>query len=154
MSTGTLNFYGKYHLYLLNDSVELSADTLNVALLTSAYTPVPNSDGIWTDISSNEIAAGNGYSSGGLALANVTFSLTAGAPPAVFSANNTIWTASGGGSISAWRYFVIYSGATHNGIVKPLIVYGYGDNTPQDVPATPSGKTLNIDWNNGNIFTA
>lgn len=154
MSTGTNNFYGYYHLYLLNDTVELGSDTLYVALLTSAYTPSPNGDQKWADISANEIAAGNGYSTGGLALTGVAFTLSGGAPPALFSADNSIWTSSGGGSISAWRYWVLRSGATHNGVVQPLICYGYGDNTPADVPATPTGKTLNIDWNNGNIFQA
>ena len=154
MSTGTSNFYGYYHLYLLNDTVELSADTLYVALLTSAYTPAANTDQKWGDISTNEIAAGNGYSAGGQTVTGVAFALTAGAPPASFAIDNTVWTSTGGGSIAAWRYWVLYSGATHNGVVKPLIAYGYGDNTPADVPATPTGKTLNIDWNNGQVFTA
>jgi hypothetical protein len=115
---------------------------LRMALVSSAYTPDATNTGnaTWANVSANEIANGNGYATGGVALTGVVAAVTNGFK---LSSGNPSWTASGG-SIPAWRYAVLYWLGTIDGVVNPLVGYCLGDSTPADVPATTVGNTLAI----------
>lgn len=110
-----------------------------VALVTSAWTPAPTTNEVWGDVSANELATANGYTAGGGPLTGYSLTQTAGVVKLTFS--NYVWTAAGG-SIAAFRYFVIYALGTFNTRVNPLVAYALGDNAPADVPATTTGNTL------------
>ena len=125
----------------LNDLV---GSNLRMALVTSSYTPNVTATGnsLWSDVSSNEIANGQGYTTGGVALTG-SVSATAGNNGALLTSGNAAWTASGTG-IPAFRYAVMYYLGTLWGMTNPLIGYILCDTTPADIPLTTAGNGLTI----------
>ena len=65
--------YTNYKLKLGQKAEAFNADAFKCALFTSSYTPAPDTDTTYTGISANEVAAANGYTTGGMALASVTW---------------------------------------------------------------------------------
>lgn len=151
MASGTFTIYSKSKDDMrIND---LTGATIKLALVTSVYTPDTSITGntLWADISANEIAAGNGYTTGGIALSSmVATAITNGYK---FSSASPVWTASGG-SIPAHRYYVMYVFGTLWGQVNPLVGYFIGDATPADIPATTTGNTLTATVPAGGWFDA
>lgn len=140
MAVGTFELYTRNFGTMRMDDL-IGAD-VRLALLTSAYTPdYDESTGhrIFSDVSANEIAAGNGYTAGGVAIANEA--KTAIANGFKFESDPFQWVASGG-AIPAHRYPVMYVVGTLWGLVNPLIGSFIGDDTPGDIPATADGNTL------------
>lgn len=116
---------------------------LRMALVGSGYTPDATNTGnsLWANVSANEIANGNGYTTGGAALSSVA--ITAVTNGFKLGSANVSWSASGG-NIPAWRYAVMYYLGTLWGMTNPLIGYFVGDSAPADVPATSIGNTLQL----------
>lgn len=127
------------------------ANTFKLALVSSAWTPAPSTDEVWADMSANEIANGNGYTSGGGTLTSVALTQTSGTVK--FTSAAFVWTASGPG-IPAWRRGVVYASGTLNGKVNPVVGYFLGDSTPADIPLTTSGNTLTVTPNASGILSA
>lgn len=152
MAAGTFTLYGKNKDDLnINDLVGAN---VKLALVTSSYTPsVDSSTGhaLWSDVSGNEIANGNGYTTGGATLASLAATAVTGGFK--FSSANPQWTASGG-NIPAHRYYVMYVSGTLWGLTNPLIGYFLGDSTPADIAATTSGNTLTATCPSGGWFDA
>lgn len=99
----TFNKYEDFVEQLGLETHDLANDTLKLALFTSTHTPAA-SDTSYSALS-NEVAAGNGYTSGGETLTTVSWSETGGT--ATLDADDVSWTASGG-SI-AYQYAVLYN---------------------------------------------
>ena len=150
MAAGTVTIYGKNKDDInINDLV---AATVKMALVASSYTPnVDSSTGhaLWSDVSGSEIANGNGYTTGGVALSSMAATAISGGFK--FSSANPQWTASGG-NIPAHRYYVLYVVGTLWGLTNPLIGYFLGDNTPADIAATSTGNTLTVTGPSGGWF--
>lgn len=128
-------------------AIDLSSPpTVNVTLHNSTYTPNAESQVVYADLT-NELATANGYTNGGQALAGVSW--VQSTTVAIFDANDTVWTASGG-SITA-RHAVLRAVGTFNSQVDPLIAYILLDTTPADVTAT-NGNTLTLQWHANGIF--
>ncbi|MGO4479987.1 hypothetical protein AB4Z32_27550, partial [Massilia sp. 2TAF26] len=125
MAAGVFIIPDKAKLNIANATAILSLNTANfrAALVSSAWTPANSTDEVWADVSANEIANGNGYSTGGGALTGVTLNQSGGTVK--FTCSNFIWTASGG-SIPAWRRLVLYYLGTVNGKVNPLLAHALG----------------------------
>ena len=141
MPAGAFVFFARNLADLrLND---LPSATVKIALLSSSYTPSAGEAGhhVWSDVSGNEIANGNGYSSGGITLSSTN--VTSRTNGWKFSSANPQWSSSGSG-IPAWRYAVMYVSGTLWGKSSPLIGYFLGDAAPADVALTPSGGTLTL----------
>lgn len=122
---------------------DLSGATIKMLLTSSSYTPDTDNSGhiALADIT-NELANGQGYATGGVALSAPTvadFSTTG----YKFSTGNALWTASGTG-IPAWRYGVIYVEGSLWGITSPLIAYFTGDSAPADISLTSAGNSLQV----------
>lgn len=142
MAAGSLVLYsahkGRINLF------DLQSAPVKLALLKSTYTPdtrVSLGHVIWSTISAEEIAAGHGYTAGGLALSNKGVTDITGGRK--FVSSNLVWTATGG-PIPAWRYGVLYVAGSLWGYSSPLLGYFLGDATPADVPATTDNNTLTI----------
>lgn len=151
MAAGTVTLFSKNKDDIrINDIV---AATVKLALITSAWTPDATVTGnsVFADASANEIAAGFGYSAGGVALASMVATAIAGGFK--FSSANPSWSASGG-SIPAHRYYLLYVVGTLWGMTNPLIGYFVGDSTPADIPATTSGNNLTVTVPAGGWFDA
>jgi hypothetical protein len=151
MAAGTFTLFSKNKDRIsINDM--LSA-TPKLALVSSAWTPDSSATGnsLWADMSANEIANGNGYTSGGVTLG--TLAATAVTGGFKFSSANPSWTASGSG-IPAHRYYVMYLSGTVWGRVNPVIGYFLGDTTPADIPLTTATNTLTVTVPAGGWFDA
>lgn len=141
MAVGTITLFGANKDDLNINA--LVAGTVNLALVTSSWTPDVTTSGnsVWANVSANEIASGGGYTTGGIALSSkVATAVTGGWK---FSSASPVWTASGGG-IPVWRYGVFYYVGTLWSLTNPLIGYFLGDTTPANVPATTAPNTLTI----------
>ena len=94
MTASAFTQYAAGGLNVINGAISLNAGTFQMVLMTSAYTPNYATDAHWSDISSHEVAAGGGYTQGGVTLINVaatesngTLSISFGNPAwAAFSA--------------------------------------------------------------------
>ncbi len=152
MAAGTFTLYSKNKDDIrIND---LTGATVKLALVSSSYTPNTDSStghSLWSDASGNEIANGNGYTTGGVSLSSLAATAISGGFK--FSSGNPSWTASGG-NIPAHRYYVMYVSGTLWGMTNPLIGYFLGDNTPADIAATTSGNTLTVTCPSGGWFDA
>lgn len=153
MAAGPFVFPDKAKLNFFSATNLLNGTSTNfrLALVSSAYTPANATDEIWADISANEIANGNGYTTGGGTLTGVTLNQTAGTVK--FTSNAFVWTAAGG-NIPAWRRGVVYYLGTLNGKVNPVVGHFLGDSTPADIPATTNGNTLTVTPNASGILSA
>lgn len=125
--------------------ISIAAQPITVALLTSAYT-FSAAHNVYADLT-NEVANGNGYTTGGQAVSGLAF--TQATTVSNLTGSNVVWTASGTG-IPAFRYAVGYINATVNAIVKPLCFAI--DNNGADVPLTTAGNTLTVTWNATGIW--
>lgn len=130
----TITAYDHLWKLLLTGAIDLDTDTLKVALVTSSYTPSA-AHTIWADVSSYEVASGNGYTTGGVTLTT----------PAVANANigyaNPTWTA----LTKTFRYAVIYKSGSGGGLTNPLLCWLLLDSTPADIVNT--GSNYSIIWN-------
>ena len=133
--------YAKYKNQLkLSD---LASANLRMLLTSSTYTPnvTVTGHGALVDIT-NELANGNGYTTGGVSLTGAV-AATAGNNGYKLSSGDAAWTASGAG-IPACRYAVLYYLGALWGATSPLIGYILLDSAPADIPLTASGNTLTI----------
>lgn len=142
----SITFYNSFKEYVADGTFDLNTDSFKVALVSSSYT-FSAAHTVYADLT-NELSTANGYTSGGAALASVTFSQTSGT--ATFDAADTTWTASGGSIVA--RRAVIYKDGTANTRVKPLIASILLDTTPADITVT-TGNTLTLQYNASGIFT-
>jgi hypothetical protein len=114
--------------------VDLNSDTFKAVLSNTAPDQAAHDE--LADIT--EIANGNGYTTGGVTLSNVTWAETAGGSGIwQWSADDFSWTASGG-SIGTFRYVVIYSDTSTGD--KLLLYVDYG--TTLDIT---TGNTFLVD---------
>lgn len=134
MAAGTFTLFNSVAELIADGTIDLDSHTFKMALLTSSYTPSLAHDE-YADLT-NEVANGNGYTTGGETLTGITWGQTSGV--ATFDSDAVVWTASGG-TITA-RYAVIYDDTASN---KNLIGYVLLDTTPADLIAT-TGNTITI----------
>lgn len=123
------------------DFSDLAAATIKAALVLSTYTPDATSSGhdLWANVSTNEVANGNGYTTGGVTLTNKALTAITGGYK--WTSDPVAWAASGSG-IPAHRYVVFYVSGSLWGKTNPVIGYFLGDSAPADVPLTASGNPL------------
>jgi hypothetical protein len=136
----TFTKYTSYNQYVHDGTIDLDATNIYVALVTSSYT-FSAANTIWADVSTNEVATGDGYTTGGAQLASLSVNGTR------FDAADTAWT----GLTKTFRFGVVYVNATVNGIVKPLIGCVLFDSTPADI--VMNGGTFTIQWHANGLIT-
>jgi hypothetical protein len=107
--------YDNYRTTQMNGGINLSTDTIKVALFTASYTPAA-SDTFLSGIIANE-TSGTGYTTGGQNIATQVVTQNSTTHLTFFNGVDNQWTAS---SISA-RYAVIYK-YTGSNSTSPLIV--------------------------------
>jgi hypothetical protein len=138
---GAMLIFAKYkNQFKMSD---LASANLRMQLHTSTYAPniTVTGNGVLADLT-NEVATGQGYTTGGVALTGVV-AATAGNDGYKLSSGNASWTASGTG-IPACRYAVLYYLGALWGVTNPLIGYILLDSAPADIPLTAAGNTLAI----------
>ena len=129
------------HLLLENKlGGDILSQTIKVALCTSSYTPSQANHDYFDDIT-NEVANGNGYTTGGATLGTKTCAVAS--LVTTFDAADTSWTAS---TITA-RYAIIYYAS---GTAATSLLIGYVD---FGADQSSSNGTFQITWNASGIFT-
>ena len=134
--------FGNALLKALNKEVNWASDSIKVMLCTSSY--APDQDGhIYKNQVTNEVANGNGYTTGGVALASKTITYSGSTNTITLAAGNVSWTSA---TITA-RYAVIYD---DTGTASTSVLLGYVD-FGQDMAS--SNGTFQITWDAAGIFT-
>lgn len=140
----TVTIFNSFRKYIADGTIDLDTDTVKAALLLSTYT-VSAAHTILSDVSSHEVAAGSGYTAGGVAL--TTPSVTYSGAVAKYTADPAVWT-----SLSkTFRFLLLYANVTRNGIVNPLLEVILIDNTPGDIIVTATDYS--IQWNANGIIS-
>jgi hypothetical protein len=140
MAAGAWTFTNAGRTSLLNGDFDLNSDTFNMALFLSTSN-IGSGSTTYAGLT-NEHAAANGYSTGGVAIGSLSLSGTT--TVTVDDATDAVWTASGG-SITA-RFAVLYE------VGGNVLCYCLLDSTPADVTAT-DGNTLTVAFHANGIFT-
>jgi len=151
MAADAWKMYNKAKEFIGDGTIDLDAGDayFAVILLTSSYTPALTHD-TYSDVSSNEVANGNGYSTGGVTPSSTTWTESSGT--VTFDSADPSWTASGG-SITA-RYAALVHVAAGSGDPQAgdkLICYSLLDNSPADVTAN-DGADLTLVLNSDGYF--
>ena len=146
MSATAWAVYSNAVLEISKKVMDLSADSFFIILATTAYTPAPNTDSTYADISANEVATGLGYTAGGKALTSVTDTLTTAT--VTFTSADATWA-----SFSAvFRYVAILRCANAATLQSTDKLLCYSDATGSG-SITGGGGTLTISMNASGIFT-
>lgn len=140
MAAGAWTFTNQTRTSILNGDFDFDTNTFFMAL----YLSTSNIGAASTTIAgvTNEHAANNGYSAGGISMGTLT--LTGTTTVTVDDPADYVWTASGGSIVA--RYAVIYKSGGN------VVCYCLLDATPADVTTT-TGNTLTIALNASGIFT-
>jgi hypothetical protein len=128
---------------ILKGSVNMSTDTIKVALLTATHSTNIDTQKFWSDVSANEIT-GTGYTAGGQALANKAVTQDNVDDEGVFDADDITWATA---TITA-RYAVVYKDTGVAGTSLILAIIDFGANK------TSTGGDFVIQWNTEGIINA
>lgn len=117
----TVNWYGLGLQYLLDTPLDLESpggSGVKLALVTSAYTPNRDTHDFWDDVSTNELANGNGYSTGGASLTSVLWSYDTTSDEVRLDFDDVSWTFTTG---KTWLYGVVYIDTAGASSTDPVI---------------------------------
>lgn len=102
------NLASNYLRYLLaTKKIDFSSDTFKIILMASGFTFNPTTHKKYADVSANELANGNGYTTGGATLGAETITEDDANREVTITWPNPSWTASGG-SIGPTPGAIIY----------------------------------------------
>lgn len=139
MPAGPWTFTSGGRTRLLNGTFDIDTDSFKCALFLSTSN-IGAASTTFAGVT-NEHAAANGYTAGGITVSPLTLSGTT--TVTVDFGTDPVWTASGG-SITA-RFAVVYE------VAGDVLAYALLDNAPADVTAT-AGNTLTVATSSG-FFT-
>ena len=141
----SFTLYPSARKYCHDGTIDFDTATIKLMLVTSSYTP-STTHTIKADIT-NEVASGDGYTTGGTALVNPAVTYTQSPSAGKFDADDHVIAA----LTKVFRYGILYVEGTVNGIVNPLIGYILYDTTPADI--TVSGLSWTTQWASAGIIT-
>lgn len=139
MAAGAWLFTNTSRTKLVNGQFDLDTDSWKCALFLSTSN-IGASSTTYAGVT-NEHAAANGYSTGGVA---VTLTLSGTTTVTVDISTDPVWTAAGGSIVA--RFAVIYE------VGGDVLCYCLLDSTPADVTAT-DGTTLTVAAHSSGVFT-
>ena len=114
----TVNWYGLGLQDLVDTPRDLEGVTCKLALVTSSYTPNRDTHDFWDDVSANELANGNGYTTGGATLSNVLWSYDSSSDEVRLDFDDVSWTFTAG---KTWLYGVLYVDTAGASSTDPVI---------------------------------
>lgn len=145
MAVGSFTVYSNAVLNISTAALNLNSGTYVMALITNSYTPAPNTDATWTNVSADEVGTGLGYTAGGVVLGSISCTLS--------TATVTFTSASGSWSTATFtcRYAVIVNRAGGSLASTDKLV-GYVDLTGGG-SVTGQGGTFTVAPNASGWFT-
>lgn len=133
------NKFNAFAAAMPNGLCNLSADTIKFMLTNTAPT---SSNAVYGDISGNELANGNGYTTGGASATLTSSTQTGGLYKYIASLASPTWTATG--SMGPFRYVVAYDSSAST---KSLI--GWWDYGSSLTLSSTNTFTVTLDATNG-----
>lgn len=121
-----------------------TAGNVKAMLVTSAYTPAIDTNNVYTDVSTNEVANGNGYTTGGVTCTNVLVQIDTTNHRAWVDLDDLSWSSA---SFTA-KYVVFY----YNVGSKQLICYIDLDDTSGSNSKTVQGGTFSVTIDTNGLF--
>ena len=123
------------------DSVDFENDTIKAVLLTASYTPNADTHQYYSDLT-NEVANGNGYTTGGQALTGKSVTQDDTGDKATFDSDDPTWS----GATFTARYVALIKD-TGTGSTSPLIgLWDFGSDK------TATGGSFVVQVNSGGWF--
>lgn len=116
-------------------------DTIKAALVTNVYTPNRNTDDYWDDVVANELAAGSGYTTGGVTLSSKSVTLDAANNRVLVDAADPQWTSA---TFTA-KYLVIYKSTGVNS-TSLLVAYVNLDDSSGTASKSVSAGTFTVQF--------
>lgn len=135
-----LDLYTNAKLKCLDGTMDLDNDTIKVILLDSNHSFDDNHTQ-YSDVSSNELATGDGYTAGGVALSSVT--LTKDSGKIIFDAADVQWSATGSGITAS-------SAVLYNDTVSGDLLIGSIEFNGEVTAST--GNNFDIEWPDDGII--
>lgn len=130
----TITGYTSYKQYVHDGTINLnSTGKVMLALVKSTYT-FSAAHTVWADVSGEEVATGDGYTTGGAALGSLSVNSTR------FDSADVTWSS----LTKTFRCGVLYLNDTVNTIVKPVIAYILFDDTPADISISGGDFTVQV----------
>lgn len=110
--------YNNFKKKIMDGSIDLDTDNINVALLDSGYSANLDTHVFYSDVTADEVANGSGYTTKGVTLASASVTVDTTNDLAYFDAADVTWASS---TITA-RYAVIFKNSGTN-TTSPLVAY-------------------------------
>lgn len=114
----TVNWFGLGLQKIMEQDHDLETATVMLALVTDAETPNRDTDDFWDDASGNELASGNGYTTGGATLTNVAITYDSASDQVRVDWDDVSWTFTAG---KTWRYGYAYVNTAGAASTDPVI---------------------------------
>jgi hypothetical protein len=148
----TISFYDKAIQWGLEagaggERIDYEAGPIPAVLMTTTHS-FTKTHQTWSQISTNQIAAGNGYTAGGKNLAAVTISMPAGGT-VMFDADDVTWTATGGSipTSGTAKYCVLYFSGTQTNDEMLICNVDFGQ-----TESAGNGTDFRITWHANGIY--
>lgn len=145
MTADALVFHEAFITRLGDKQIDLNNDDIRVALFTSSSNAGDASISNYASLT-NEVANGNGYTTGGYVLTAESWADGSPQGQPTFDCDDPTWTASG--ADITFRWAVVYDNTDTN---KTIIGHILVDNTPADYTIS-DGNTLTLQINASGLF--
>lgn len=138
----TSKFYGQFFKSLSNKEIDMDSDTFKLALFTSSLSINQDANQYFdaSPYTSNQVANGNGYATGGVTVSPVTVTYDNATNKLSFDCADASWTT----ATFTTRYGVLYDSTPTSS--KPLVLYvDFG------ADQSPSNGTFTVTWDAAGI---
>src|SRR5262245_52857094 len=119
-------------------NTDLEVCDLFLALVTSSYTPDLDNHDFWNDVSANELANGNGYTTNGFDVTGATYSYDSASDQVRLDIGDPTWTFT---AAKTWLYGVLYERTSGTDATRQLFALLTWDTTQ----TVSTAYTLTID---------
>lgn len=144
--TITGKLYGLAMQSAFNKEIDWDTDTINCMLVGAGYTPNQDTHRYKSDLGANELT-GTGYSAGGAAIANRTFTYTGATNTLMLDGDDVTWAASTI-TLPANGSAIVYDNTPATDATRPLICYQQTDTQI----ASTNGNFV-VQWNASGIVS-
>ena len=142
--------FRSFREYLGKGTFDLSGDTFDISLHTSAFTTLSAGMSTYGSLA-NEVTSGNKYTTGGQQMSGITWT-SVGTASFKFDSSNPLWTASGG-NISNIKIAIIHRRSSAGGSAeeagKKLLCYSTLSTSQFNVT---TGNTLTIEMASSGVL--
>jgi len=119
----TKTFSNHFFYQLANGNIDFSSDSIKIILMNTTFAFDKDADATLSDVTSDQLSTGNGYTQNAKALAGVSITEDDTNDRCRISWSDPVWTASGG-SIGASGAAIIYDDTTADDTVIACIDFG------------------------------